>query len=164
MLTKSANASGKRASCSLRVSRTASRVRATYVGTDNPLHDTFCTRGSPFSFKSLPKYSVNASGLPLSAKYKRKLSAPTADDMQLDSSHSTWALVGRSCSDCVRSNNICRLSACTQNFHLQVQLLSEFCVRFMNIYMFVVVWKRQKKERRGRGWGVGKLIEEEKGR
>lgn len=123
ILTKSANASGNRASCSERVKRTASRVRATYVGTDRPLLDTFCTRGSPFSFRSLPKYSVNTSGLPLSAKYKRKLSAPTADDIQFDSSHSTCAFVGRNCSDCVRSSSICRLSACTQNFHLQVQLL-----------------------------------------
>lgn len=113
--------SGNRASISPRDKRIASRVLPTYVGTDRapPVRVTFCIFGSPFSQQSWPMYSVMGSVSPVSARYKRKSSAPTADEMQLASSQRTWTRVGRSCSECVRSSSICRLSAWTQNFHLR---------------------------------------------
>lgn len=117
-LTLSLKLSANRGSGFALVTRMGSRVRATCVGIEWLSHLTFRIRGSPFSIKSCPIYKFNSSGLPSSAKYKRKLSAPTADDMQLDNSQSTCAFVGCNWSDCVRSNSICRLSACTQNFHL----------------------------------------------
>lgn len=69
------NPSGKRASTSPLESRIASRVLATYVGTVRP-HLTFSSLGSP-PF-SEPTYSDKMSGSPVSAKYNRKPSAPTA--------------------------------------------------------------------------------------
>lgn len=130
LLTSLSKLSGNLGSLSLFDKRTASRVLATYVGTEWLLLLTFCILGSPFSIKSCPMYKFNASALPFSAKYNRKLSAPTADEMQFDNSQSTCALVGCNCNECVKSNSIWRLSACTQNFHLKLHLLSVFLFGF----------------------------------
>lgn len=70
-----ASPSGNRGSTSPLERRIASRVLATYVGTVRPLL-TFSSLGSaPISE---PTYNDNMSGSPVSAKYNRKPSAPTA--------------------------------------------------------------------------------------
>lgn len=69
------NPSGNRASTSPLERRIASRVLATYVGTVRPLL-TFSSLGS--EPVSEPMYNDKMSGSPVSAKYNRKPSAPTA--------------------------------------------------------------------------------------
>lgn len=55
-------------------------------------------------------------------------SAPTADEIQFANSQRTWSLVGRNCKLWVRSWSIWRLSAWTQNFHLDRLVFLPFFV------------------------------------